>query len=212
MKNTIEIIKELKNKTDDWKKLMTEFMDDNLEETEDSYQVVLSIFRRIREIYKDKSSIPEEICKEIDDKELLALIDNYVRDSLEWYFDLSLLRDLQKDNADIASNLLSIIMNEFVIHTGINGKKKLMDLLEPTSKYDDAAIAGLISALGHFTKQSVTNNLTNECMKISVNVDGAISETLSQQIADMIWENRLELKMDYIIYQIGDVESALQSI
>lgn len=212
MKNTIEIIKELKNKTDDWKKLMTEFMDDNLEETEDSYQAVLSIFRRIRDVYKDKSSIPEEICKEIDDKELLALIDNYVRDSLEWYFDLSLLRDLQKDNADIAVNLISIIMNEYIIHKGINGKKKLIDILEPTSKYDDATIVGLINALGHFTRESITNSLTNECMKTSISVDGAISEKLSQQIADLIWENRIELKMDYIIYQIGDVESALQSI
>ena len=212
MKNIIEIIKELKNKTDNWKNLMTQFMDGELEEKDDSYQEVLSVFRGIREIYKDKSSIPEEICEEIDDKELAELIDKYVKDSLDWFFDLSLLRDLQSDNEDIAVNLISIIMNEYIIHKGINGKKKLIDILEPTSKYDDATIVGLINALGHFTRESITNSLTNECMKTSISVDGAISEKLSQQIADLIWENRIELKMDFIIYQLEDGESALQSI
>ena len=58
----------------------------------------------------------------------------------------------------------------------------------------------------------ITNNLDKECMIINIIENGVISEELSKQISGLIWENRLELKLDYIIHQIGNVESVMGSL
>ena len=49
-------------------------------------------------------------------------------------------------------------------------------------------------------------------MIINIIENGVISEELSKQISGLIWENRLELKLDYIIHQIGNVESVMGSL
>lgn len=206
MKNAIDLIKKLKKKSPSWKDLMINFLDGEIEDTDDLYNDVFSIFYEIREIYKTTENIPESISKELDDSELVTMISDHIKNSLVLYFDLSLLRDLQKDYTDIAKNLVSIIMEEFIFHTGIDGNGRIQKLLEPTSMYDEKAVNGTISALAHFTQISIINNLTNEGIKTNIEVEGSLSEKISTMIADLIWRNRIELKMDYIIQQIGDID------
>ena len=69
----------------------------------------------------------------------------------------------------------------------------------------------MIKALGFYTNYAITNNLDKECMIINIIENGALSEELSKQISGLIWKNRIELKMDFIIHQIGNIRSASKS-
>lgn len=204
MKKPTDLIKALKEKSSDWKNSMIRFIDGEIEATDELYNEVFSVLHEIREIYKTSNEIPEDITKELDDPEFVTLISDYIKESLEFYFDLSLLRNLQKEHADIAKKLVSIILEEFIFHTGINGNEKVQKLLNPISMFDETALHETIKALSYFTNYSITNNLNNECIKSSIQIDGTLPEETCTQIADLIWENRIELKMDYIIHRINN--------
>lgn len=212
MKNAIDLLKELKEKSGDWKDLIIRFIDGNLDDTDDLYKAVFSVFRAIRESYRTTEQISEDIITELDDPELVSLISDYIKKSLGWFFDLSLLRQLENENDNLAEKLISIVMEEFIIHNGVNGETKIKELLDPVSEYDEKSLLSLIHALGAFTKYSITNNSNKECIRTNILEDGGLPEKLCEQIADLIWENRIELKIDYIIHQIGDVGSALKSL
>ena len=168
MNKAIELLKAIKEKSGDWKDLMIRFIDGDLDDTDDLYKAVFSVFREIREGYKTTEQISEDIITELEDPELVSLISDYIKNSLGWFFDLSLLRKIEEDNPDLAEKLVSIIMEEFVIHNGVNGEKKIKELLDSVSKYDEEAIDGLINALGAFTKYSIINNMNKECIRINV--------------------------------------------
>lgn len=199
MKNSLELLIELQEKTPDWKELLFQFMDNNLEDTDDSYNIVFSIFQKIRESYKITKEIPDDISKALDDSKLKEFINEYIENSLELYFDLSLLRNIQKEQVEITKKLVSIILKEYVFHNGIYGDKKIHELLESTSMYDEEKVQRTIRALDFLTKNSIITNMNRDCIKDNIQAECNISKEICEQIADMIWENRMELKLDYII-------------
>lgn len=199
----MQLINEIKAYTTNWKILIAQFINNNIDKDDSDFDKVYDIFTELRNVYKKEQKIPEEICKEIDDEELVIAITDYLNESLRWYFDLKLFRLLQDKNFDKTNQLIEIIFDKYVLNAGVNIIKLISDLLN-SDEYSEEMILNALNALDFFAYYSVENPSDIENISISLQQNGGLCEKISNQIAKLIFKNRIELKLNVILKKLND--------
>lgn len=182
---------------DNWQNILNQYLNRELDAEQPSFKIMREGVFDFREHYKVNQEIPSDI-KEILGDELSDKLEKFLSESLRWYFDLELLRKIEKEHNEQTENIINLVFYDYILNVGIEPSVKIMEKL---GKKEDIlpSVIPLLQAMDYYVYNSIARTINKENIAVTFQKNSDMSPAASNYFAHLIYENRIELKLNLIL-------------
>ena len=164
------------------------------------------LIRTVRQELKteDRREVEEYLRKEKVKEDTIKKVVNSALDMLRFYMDFSFLRELEMRDEMALRGLLAVIYQKYIVRYE-PGYIQRMEV----GKYSGGKLMEIVSRITYLTDYYIIKSYTVKGIMDDLQDETGLSWENCEYWADMINQNYQELKMNYILEQIGRIENRL---
>lgn len=182
---------------DNWQNILNQYLNRELDAEQPSFKIMHEGVLDFREHYKVNREIPSNIKDTLGD-ELSDKLEKFLSESLRWYFDLELLRKIEKEHNEQTENIINLVFYDYILNVGIEPSVKIMEKL---GKKEDIlpSVIPLLQAMDYYVYNSIAQTINEDNISVTFQKNSDISPAASDYFAKLIYEHRIELKLNLIL-------------
>lgn len=204
IKELFESVKENKN----WRKEIINHIKEVLEKHKSIDNVYQDFLSNVSNIYMEEDNpekTKEELSKILNDDELLEAIHDFVLKINVWYFDVKLLRSLQKINPYLVFSVLDIILENYVIHLDDLCVEKIQSIISEY-EFEDEQIEKCLRAIDYKSEYYVCEFLSKSFISNEFSEDSGLEKNYADYFAELVIKYERDIKINFIVKKLKQVK------
>ena len=205
-KKISEIIQNMQALQDNWETVIAEEKEDRSEEMDEQRNRLFNILRQ--ELKRSgEEEVYEFLLAEGMQKETAHKLIKKAVWMLQFYNSFRLLRELESNDGMILKGLLSSIYQKNIVRFEYDGLKQMTYM-----GYDEEEVIDIAERMDYLTDYYVSRSFTRKEMVRDLRDETGLLTENCEYWADLIEENYLALKMNYIIEELGRIREELADL
>lgn len=198
-KKISELIQNLKSGDEQWESYI---LDAKKEIPKELRAYMNQLVDALREAFKEEKEEAVQYLKdELSGEEAAERLSETVEKTLRFYRSFSLIRKLEKQEPAVVKGLISAIYQKYIVRWERGWLKELA-----AERYQEEELSELARRMDYLTDYYVARAYTRQAMVMDLRYETGLSVENCEYWAELIDQNYLMLKMNYIVEELNKIK------
>lgn len=195
-------------KNDNWRTEMITHINNRIEKHESTYDACEDFLSNLSNKYVEDDNpekTKEELSKLLNDDELLDIVHEFILKINIWYFDVKILRSLQKMNPYLVFSVLDIILENYVVHLDDLCVEKIQSIISEY-EFEYEQIEKCLRAIDYKAEYYVCEFLSKTFISNEFSEDSGLEKNYADYFAELVMKYEKDIKINFIVKKLKQVK------